>query len=243
MMNPILQQAIAWVGQTGITAGAAAIAAFGLFRWLGAKWIEDHFAKELLAAKAAYQRDSDRLKAEVGRLLDRASQLHHREYEALPEAWGLLNKAMGASQDARGSGAIYPHFKTDDPEALAEFIDGEDLADFQKARLKVAPDWYAQYTKMRRDRAIIASRVALTSYSKFIILIGVFIAEPLLEKMRQARDHIADANEKRWAVAEEIAEPGDEAAADDQLRLAGRLVDGIKLAVRATLFETQLPAL
>jgi hypothetical protein len=85
-MGAQLQTALAWVGQLGITTALAATAAYGLFKWLGQKWVEARFAETLEAFKAErqdqrdalnrdFQRESDWLKAEIARLADRASQL------------------------------------------------------------------------------------------------------------------------------------------------------------------------
>lgn len=261
-MSQGFQGLFAWLGQFGVTIVAAAAVAYGLFRFLGKKWIEGLYAKQLVALKAAadreleafrvekseqrdaltrdFQRESDRLKAEISRLADRASQLHRREYEILPEAWGLLNKAFGRACESARSGAIYPHFDQNDPAALAHFIDGEDLADYQKAQLKASPSWYDDYTKMRQNKAVLDARVLIGDFNNFIILNGVFLEEPLVSKMREAKEVIASANEKRWAVLDEINELGDEAQMKKDLAVAGQLIDEIKGMVRAKLFTTQL---
>jgi hypothetical protein len=261
-MGAMMQMVLAWVGQLGLTAALAAAAAYGLFNWLGQKWIEGRYAEQLVKLKAAadeklevfrsekaeqrdalnrdYQREADRLKAEVARLTDRASQLHKREYEVLPEAWGLLNKAYGRVIEAHRSGAIYPHFDTKDRAALEHFIDGEDLADYQKAQLKVSETWYRDYTKMRQNRAVFEARVMVGDFNNFIVLNGVFFEEALLLKMGEIKELIAQANEKRWAILEEINEPTDEATAKSDLARAAGLIGEVKGLVRAKLFETTL---
>lgn len=253
---------LAWLGQLGVTTGVAAAAAYGMFKWLGAKWIEARYAGQLIKLKAAadekievfraeraeyrdelnrdFQRESERLRAEVSRLSDRASQLHKREYEALPEAWGLLSKAFGRALEASREGAIYPHFDTSDKEALAHFIDSEDLADYQKEKLKASPNWYSEYTKMRQNRAVIEARKLISEFNNYIILNGVFFQESLVEKMHEVKNLISMANERRWAVLEEINESTDEATAKDELTKADKLIGEIKREIRAKLFETGL---
>jgi hypothetical protein len=176
----VLQTILAWLGQLGLTAAAAAAVAFGVFRWLGQRWIQAQYDKQLVALKAAadkeleayradkaeqrdalnrdFQHQSDRLRAEVGRLTDRASQLHRREYESLPEAWGLLNKAFGRVAEAARSGAIYPHFDAADPEAVAHFIDGTDV----KRRSKLTPDRRPILTPLVSVPGPAARRVAIS---------------------------------------------------------------------------------
>lgn len=250
-MGAQLQSLVAWVGQLGVTTALAAATAYGLLAWLGRKRIEAYFARELEAFRAEkaeqrdalnrdFQRESDRLKAEVARLTDRATQLHRREYEVLPEAWGMLNKAFGRVYEASRSGAIYLHFDSKDRAALEHFIDGEPLEDHQKAQLKASPTWYADYTKMREKRAIFEARALVGDFNNYIILNGVFFDDALLEKMQEAREIIAGANEMRWAIIEDINEPSDEATAKAELRKASYLINEIKSMVRAKLFDTGL---
>jgi len=84
------------------------------------------------------------------------------------------------------------------------------------------------------------ARALVRDFNNFIILNRVFFEESLLEKMLQATELISSANEKRWAVLEKINEPGDEAAAKDQLAQAAHLIEEIKGLVRTKLFETGL---
>lgn len=246
-MYPTLFELMA---QIGLSAGVAAAATWGLLVWFGQKSIEARIARGLVTFKA--ERDVEQqaqkhrfdlmietLKSDIARLHDRASKLHQREYEVLPEAWGLLNKAFGLANDASKSQAIYLG-RANDPEAVAALIEGSDLADWQKAKLKGSPSWYEDFTQMGQDHKIIEARVAISDFSNYIILHGVFVEEPLLALMHQASGAIAKANEARWAIVEEINTPKDPELMDHHLSEAARLIGEIKLATRNRLFETRL---
>jgi hypothetical protein len=239
----MLHSLFAVLGQVGLTAGVAAAAAWAFTVWFAQKHIEarikaaadQHLAKQ----KHEFDRTIEGLKARVGRLQDRASKLHQREYEVLPDAWGLLNKAYGIAQEATGSQAIYLGKNGGDREAIEAIIEQCDLEDWQKARLKASPHWYSDYTEMRLDKSITNARAAIIEFRNFVILNGVLIQEPLERLMLRAAGHIADANEMRWAVVEGINEPSDPERLKEHLQQAGGLLEEIKHTTRSMLFETE----
>ncbi|MBV8766846.1 MAG: hypothetical protein JOZ66_18215, partial [Hyphomicrobiales bacterium] len=51
------------------------------------------FEERLAAYKHAQQRELERVKFEVNALMDRTLKLHQKEFDVLPELWGLLVEA------------------------------------------------------------------------------------------------------------------------------------------------------
>ena len=45
--SPIVAEVASWITSLGLTGATAAVVSWALFKWLGKKWIEGHFAKEL----------------------------------------------------------------------------------------------------------------------------------------------------------------------------------------------------
>jgi hypothetical protein len=156
--NPLLAQAAAWLAALGVTGTACAAAAFALFRWFGASWLEAKFAKDLEEFKAeknsqlsklnsGYQQEAERLKADVNRLLDRATKLHAREYEILPAAWGLLSKAHGATASLESSIQVRPDLDAMRPEQLDEFLQRSELSEWQKLDIAKSTEKGATYAR------------------------------------------------------------------------------------------------
>jgi len=195
--GPVVGEIASWLASLGITGGVAALSAWVLFKWLGAKWIEDHFSKELEAFKAEkqaeleklkteYGRETERLKADLNRFADRASRFHVREYEVLPEAWGLMNKAYGATASAISAFQSLPDLNNMSQAQFAAWLDQSELENYQKDDLQSAKDKNKIYGEMRNWKQISEADRAAVNFMNYVILNGIFISGPLSQKMMKA---------------------------------------------------------
>lgn len=195
--GPIIGDISSWIVSLGITGVLSATAAWGLFKWLGRRWIEDHFSKELEAFKAEkqfeleklrteYGRETERLKADLNRFADRATRFHDREYEVLPEAWGLMNKAFGAASNVIVSFQEHPDFSRMGQPQFAAWLEQSDLEQYEKDELSSAPDKNKHYLTLRNWKQISQADRAANEFRNYVILQGVFIEESLSQKMMQA---------------------------------------------------------
>lgn len=193
----IVGEITSWLASLGITSLIAVTAAWGLFKWLGTKWIEDHFSNELEAFKAEkqaeleklrteYGRETERLKADLNRFADRASRFHIREYEVLPEAWGLMNKAYGAASDVISAFQQHADLDRMGQTQFAAWLEQSGLEQYQKDELNAVSDKNQHYGKLRNWKQISEADRAATEFVNYIILQGVFIDEPLSQKMMEA---------------------------------------------------------
>lgn len=194
-----------WLASLGITSALAVAAAWALFKWLGSKWVEDHFAKELEAFKAEkqaaleklrteYGRETERLKADLNRFADRATRFHDREYEVLPEAWGLMNKAFGAASNAISSFQQHPDLDAMGPDQFESWLEQSGLEKYQCEELRGARNKNEQYMTLRNWRQIADAERACMEFTNYVVLQGVFIDEDLSSKM------IAAAQDMRKAL-------------------------------------------
>jgi hypothetical protein len=216
--GPIVGEIASWLTSLGITGLVAGAGAWGLFKWLGTKWIEDHFVKELEAFKAEkqveleklkteYGRETERLKAELNRFADRASRFHLREYEVLPEAWGLMNKAYGAAASTISSIQQHPDLDRMGKPQFAAWLDQSGLEQYQKDDLNSASDKNQSYMKMHNWRQISEANISATEFMNYIILQGVFIDEQLGQKMAEAGQNIRKALISRSMAARMDEQP------------------------------------
>ena len=68
-----------------LSGGFGATAAWWLFQAFGDKWLAARFDKRLEALRHAQQKELEELRFRINALLDRATKLHQREFEVLPE--------------------------------------------------------------------------------------------------------------------------------------------------------------
>ena len=201
----------AWLSSIGITGLVSATAAWALFRWFGKRWIEEHFAKELEAFKAEkqieleklrteYGRETERLKADLNRFADRATHFHIREYEVLPEAWGLMNKAYSAASNAMSVGQQVPNLDKMGQAHFAAWLEQSGLPQHERDELVSSTDRYQHYWKLRSWQLISEANRAVAEFTNYVILVGIFIDEPLSHKMMKAGNNMSSAMISRSMV-------------------------------------------
>ena len=59
-------------------------------RFFGESWLNHQFARKMSLFTHEQNQQIERLKLQVNTLFDRATKLHAREFDAVPEAWSLL---------------------------------------------------------------------------------------------------------------------------------------------------------
>src|SRR5947209_17820989 len=75
--------------------GGAAALAYGLFVWLGKRWLEQHFTKSLERLRHEQAKEIEHVRHEINSLFSRVSKIHEREFEVLPAAWEKLHQSYG----------------------------------------------------------------------------------------------------------------------------------------------------
>jgi hypothetical protein len=89
MIETLLQ----FVGKVVFYGGGAVGLAYGLFIFLGKKWIENKFTAKLQEYKSAQDRELEDVRYRINTLFSRVTKIHEKEYEVLPTAWAKLHDA------------------------------------------------------------------------------------------------------------------------------------------------------
>jgi hypothetical protein len=131
----IVQQVLAALGGLAAVAIAVAAACFGLFRVFGEKWMAAKFDEKLAAYRHEQQKELEQLKFKINGLLDRATKLHQREFEVLPEAWAKLIEAHSATVAVTSALQSYPDVDKMTSEQLVEFLKKSPLAGWEQNEL------------------------------------------------------------------------------------------------------------
>lgn len=223
--GPVVGVIGSWLASLGITSVVAVGAAWGLFQWFGKKWVEDHFSRELEAFKAEkqaeleklrteYGRETERLKADLNRFADRATRFHLREYEVLPEAWGLMNKAYGAASSAIVAFQQHPDLNRMGEAQFEAWLEQSGLEPYQRDELRDAKDKNSHYTTLRDWKQIADAERAVIEFRNYVILQGVFIEETLSTKMMEAAQNMRKALISRSMVERMKGQPYREGQTD-----------------------------
>lgn len=236
---------LAALAALGVTGVAAAGAAYWLFKTFAKSWLDSHFQKDLEIYKAANAREVERLKADLSRYADRAAKFHAREYEVLPEAWGLMNKAYGACHSAVSAFQQHADLDRMTGPQLEAWLVGSGLEDFQKDEVRVAGDKNEKYLNFLTWKQISEAQRAAADFQNYIILQGIFIDEDLSAKMTEAsvqmrkalisrsmvervKGHHAPGQTDFWQKSVDELEPVEKSVQDVKETIRARLSD-IKL--------------
>lgn len=199
---------LAWLGLGGITIGGSAAVGFGLFKWLGEKWIVQKFETQLLAYRAEQERELERLRHRINGVFDRTIRLHTKEFETLPELWGKLVEAHAWAQRYLAPLQTYPDVSRMDDEELAEYLAGTTFMEVQKRDItNASPPTKRQelFTRIadmyRHNDAHERLRTFATSLSKE----GVFVRPDIKSDMEAMLELISGALlEKRMNQEDKI---------------------------------------
>ena len=101
--NQLFSLALQYAGLIGITTISVAGAAFGLFKWLGGKWLENKFTERLQNLKSEQDQTIRMVQSTIDREVHRAKKLYDNEFTALSESWRLLMTAYDLSASTIGS--------------------------------------------------------------------------------------------------------------------------------------------
>jgi hypothetical protein len=74
--------------------GGATVLAYGAFVWLGQRWLEQQFAKDLERFRHEQAKEIEHVRHEINSLFSRVSKIHEREFEVLPAAWQKLHESV-----------------------------------------------------------------------------------------------------------------------------------------------------
>jgi hypothetical protein len=191
---------------TNFLAGAAVLGfgfasitalAYWVFKQFGEKWLNVKFSERLKDYKHSQHRELEKLKFSINALMDRTTKLHQHEFEVLPEVWGQLAEAYGATiqfvspiqqmQNLDGMGESH----------LSEFLAKCELADWQKEELKEVQDKTTRYAEMIFWHKLNRVWSSYTSFHNYLVKNGVFIQVELKEKLYALSDLLSEAIHER----------------------------------------------
>ncbi len=182
-----------WVGAVAAVGGSSAAIAYALFRWLGAKWLDQHFNKRLEEMKHEQQIELERLKHEINSLFSRVSKIHEKEFEVLPQAWNLLQQAHGAVFGVASPLKQYPEFSKMSEQQFEEFVGASRLAEYQKTELRASTDRLKYYQQKIIWVDLGEARKAQIALNNYLAVNSIFMTEELrqqFKKINQALDSV-----------------------------------------------------
>lgn len=189
----VLKTILAILSLIGISIVAVIGAAYALFKYLGSKWIDNKFAKQLEAYKSEQTRELERLRHRINGVFDRTKRLHDREFEVLPDIWAKLVDARDWAGGYMAAFQQYADIGRMNEADLDEFLAGTRFSEGQKRDIKNATDKQKTYIgtleRYRYADAMDKLREANVSLSKH----GIFVLPAIRQDMKTLIDLIHSA--------------------------------------------------
>ena len=200
-MTELLKTFLAVLGGVGLTVATITAAAYGLFRFLGEKWLSAKFEERLAAYKHEQQKELERLKLEINTLMDRTVKLHQREFDVLPEAWGRANDAFAAVQPMGLGVNQYPDVDRMSRSEMESLLESSELESWQKDELRNSSSKTEYYRKAIIPIKAVKAHNTLAEFSIFFAKNGIFIPEPLKSRFEAINDMMFAAMlERRFSI-------------------------------------------
>ncbi|MGH9865530.1 MAG: hypothetical protein ACRD4H_08980 [Candidatus Acidiferrales bacterium] len=176
---------LTWIMRVVVAGGGGAVVAYGIFRWLGKTWLDQHFSKQLEQFKHDRQTELEQFRHDMNALYSRISKIHEKEFEVLPRAWVLLHEAHGAVHEVVIPLKRYPDFNMLSELQFEAFLKDCVLADFQKKELRSADDRLKYYREARFWRELSKAKAAQTELNNYLALNSIFMTEALRRQFNE----------------------------------------------------------
>ncbi|NTS30686.1 hypothetical protein HQ945_05420 [Phyllobacterium sp. BT25] len=184
------KSAFALLGVAGISFGTVVATAFGLFKVLGEKWLNQKFATQLEAFKSEQSRELEKLRHRINAVFDRTKRLHDREFEVLPNVWAKLVEAKAWASGYLSPFQQYPDLDQMPSADLEEFVEGTRFSAAQKREIinsRKKLDAYIKIHNLYRHNDVLKHlQEASLELSKH----GVFVLPELRNEMKTLIDII-----------------------------------------------------
>ncbi len=176
------------IGALVVGGGAITGLSLWLFKTFASRWLDQKFARELEEFRHGHQTELQRLRLQIDTLLDRTIKLHAKEFEVLPEAWSLLSDAFSETQTIAMAFVQYPNVSGMTGRRLDEFLEGTQLANWQKDELRSATDKNRYYADALQWQGLNCASKARNRFHSYIIKNGIFIPDDIREKFFAIND-------------------------------------------------------
>lgn len=186
--------ALQYAGLFGISVVAVASATFGLFKWLGGKWLENKFAERLQNLKSEQDHAIRIVQSTIDREIHRAKKLYDNEFTALSDSWRILRAAYDIAGGTIGS--MTTNVAHMNAEELERYLTRRGMEEWQRSELQTLKgeprqDYYWRWSEYQR---LIECNKKWRECQQKIDSTSIFFPAGFTEKFRSISDMIWASN-------------------------------------------------
>lgn len=187
------QEILNLIGKLIVYGGGTAAIAYGIFRFLGEKWIENKFAEKLETYKHKQQQELEQTRYTINSLFSRVSKIHEKEFEVLPEAWSRMHDALFSLSRFTTVLKQYPNVDAMTEVELDECLKLSPLSDFQKQTIKSTREKLEYYRECMFYHELSEVRKACSEFHIYIEKNSIFLSPDLKEYFSKIDELMWDA--------------------------------------------------
>lgn len=177
-------------GKILVYGGVPAAIAYLIFIFLGKKTVETWFTKRL--KKFEYDLNS---------LFNRATKIHEKEFEVLPQAWTKLDNLLDLVRKFIRETHSIPNLNNKSSQELEEFLSKQDLNEDEKQNVRNHKDKNLWYFNEKSEKV----GDACLDFQDYITKNAIFLSSDLKSKFKKAEEKIRTA----WATRNTAEESKD----------------------------------
>ncbi len=173
------------IGGVVIYGGGAAAISYGLFKFLGQKWIESQFERSL-----------ERHKYELNQLYNRVTKIHEKEFEVLPIAWRKLLDAYSKIVSMTFPLQSYPDLNRMSSEQFTFFLSKTKLNELEKKELSDSSDKNRYYQGAWKQHQLRECREGTSDFHSYLLYNKIFLSADLFAKFNEVDKILSEALSK-----------------------------------------------
>lgn len=173
-----------YIGKALVIGGGSSAVAYQAFKHFAAKWLDARFQKNFQQLVHDQNKEIERLKNELTKSFDRATKLHQREFDVLPQIWDQVSEAYWATASLVSPLQTISDLNRMQPKQLAAFVAESELLDWQKDDVLASVDKTKTFNEIlywhKLNRVSQSHRAADIALSRS----GIFVQDAIKEKLQ-----------------------------------------------------------
>ena len=173
-----------YIGKALVIGGGSSVVAYQAFKHFAAKWLDARFQKNFQQLVHDQNKEIERLKNELTKSFDRATKLHQREFDVLPQIWDQVSEAYWATASLVSPLQTISDLNRMQPKQLAAFVAESELLDWQKDDVLASVDKTKTFNEIlywhKLNRVSQSHRAADIALSRS----GIFVQDAIKEKLQ-----------------------------------------------------------
>lgn len=181
------------VGGLLVAGGGLSLIVYQVFKHLSARWLDAKFEERFQNLKHAHDQEIEQLRFRISALLDRATKLHQREFEVLPEAWSKPNLAYWKTNELVAYVKESPDLNRMGAPQLNDFISKSRLTEWQREELRGSVNKTLKYEHLIFWHDLHDAKAKAGESARYLAVYGIFIEQAIKSDLDTLNQRIWEA--------------------------------------------------